>query len=86
MLKDEKKLAEYQCHGQVIHLVEKPPPSSTTGSTSRSASSNSNRVGSSSDGQNNFFLGAVHLPAEVTDPAEIQVSRLVAKKCNQSGS
>lgn len=72
VLKDEKKLAEYQCHGQVIHLVEKPPPASSS-SSSRSGSSSSTRAGgSSSDGQNNFFLGAVHLPAEVTDPAEIQ--------------
>ncbi|KAJ8039567.1 Large proline-rich protein BAG6 [Holothuria leucospilota] len=72
VLKDDKKLAEYQCHGQTIHLVEKPPPSSSSGSSTRTGTSSTSRAGSSSDGQNNFFLGAVHLPAEVTDPAEIQ--------------
>ena len=76
MLQDDKKLKSYDVHGQTIHLVEKPPPSSRPPPSSQSSGggSTTNMPGVQRDG-NSLFVGAITLPAEVTEAGEVQVER-----------
>ncbi|XP_024084272.1 large proline-rich protein bag6-A isoform X2 [Cimex lectularius] len=86
VLVDDKKLADYDVHGKVIHLVQRAPPSTTSSDSGNgggeSRSTQSRNVGWRPfnqtvrlDGANGnaMYLGAMAFPAELMDAQGITV-------------
>lgn len=59
VLQDDKKLAEYDCNGKVIHLVRRPPPSLDNPSQGNTSGTDSDTNNILNENINNFVDGFV---------------------------
>ncbi|KAL5011504.1 hypothetical protein ScPMuIL_010055 [Solemya velum] len=69
VMQDDKPLKDYDIHGKVIHVVERPPPGAASPRTS-SAPSNPTPTGQRDI--SSIVVGSFNLPSEILEPNQVQ--------------
>ncbi|GFU61628.1 large proline-rich protein BAG6 [Nephila pilipes] len=77
VLKDDKKLIEYDVDGKVIHVVQSLPPqqgNNNNSSTSSNGPSTNTTTGNTRNPRDaaGFLLGAFTIPQDLVDPTQVQ--------------